>query len=224
MCNKFCDNYITNGVIFKDDDKEILNEWYQKYKSIEKEYASPIIMTYDESCKYYDYMSRYDSFPGGKMIPIWEGYNMSAFIGYYYDGPLEGMIFYVNHEEVDISPKFISLKDFYDYCSEIFEISLSFDEDEGYEENEEYFESASDFYEYKMWANVIDNNGRKLSEDEIEKNYEIVKNLMKIWKKKENPDSKKGGFICEQLGFCITKIIPDKYVDTLIPFFEMSQL
>jgi hypothetical protein len=223
MYNKFCDNYVKNGIIFKDDDEKILNEWYEKYKDMEKEYALPIMMTYDESCKYYDYMSQYDGFPGGKMIPIWEGYNMSAFIGYYYDGPLQGMIFYVNHEEVDISPKFISLKDFYDYCSEIFEIGLSFDEEEGYEENEEYFESVSDFYEYKMWENVVDNNGRKLSNEEVEKNYKIANNLIKIWKAKEYPDSEKGGFIYEQLGFCITKIMPDKNVDRLIPYLNLKE-
>ena len=223
MCNKFCDNYITNGVIFKDDDKEILNEWYQKYRSMEKEYALPIIMTYDESCKYSDYMSQYDGFPGGKMIPIWEGYNMSAFIGYYYDGPLQGMIFYGNHEEVDISPKFISLKDFYDYCSAIFEIGLSFDGEEGYEENEEYFESVSDFYEYKIWENAIDNNGRKLSDEEVEKNYEIAQNLIKMWKTKEYPNSEIGEFLYEQLGFCITKIMPDKYVDILIPYLNLEE-
>ncbi|WP_459477005.1 hypothetical protein [Clostridium saccharoperbutylacetonicum] len=223
MFNKFCDDYISNGITFKDEDKEILNEWYQKYKNMSREYALPIIMTYEESCKYSDYINQYDRFPGGKIIPIWEGYNMSAFIGYYYDGPLQGMIFYGNHEEVDISPKFTSLKDFYDYCSGIFEISLSFDEDEGYEENEEYFESVSDFFEYKIWENVIDNNGRKLSDEEIEINYEIAQKLLKIWKTKEYPNSEIGDVLYEQLGFCITKIIPDKYVDSLIPYLNLEE-
>lgn len=92
--NKFCDNYVKNGVIFKDKDEQILNEWYEKYKDMEKEYALSIMMTYDESCKYFDYISQYDGFSESKIIPIWEGYNMSGFIGYYYDGPLQGMIFY----------------------------------------------------------------------------------------------------------------------------------
>lgn len=223
MCYKFSENFVKHGVIFKDGDEAILNEWYKKYKDIGKEYGLPVIMTYDESCKYSDYMSRYDVFPGGKMIPIWEGYNMSAFIGYYYDGPLQGMIFYINHEEVDISPKFMSLKDFYDYCSEVFEIGLSFDEEEGYEEGEEYFESVGDFYEYKIWNNIIENNGRMLSDEEIEKNYEVTQNLIKIWKTKEYPNSEIGDFLYEQLGFCIVKIIPDKYADTLIPYLNLEE-
>ncbi|AOR24129.1 hypothetical protein [Clostridium taeniosporum] len=223
MSNKFCDDYIKNGVIFKDGDDEILNSWYEQYKDMEKEYALPIMMTYKESCKYSDYMSQYDDFPGGKMIPIWEGYNLSAFIGYYYDGPLQGMIFYVNHEEVDISPKFVLLKDFYDYCSVVFQMGLSFDEDEGYEEDEEYFESVCDYYEYKIWNNVIDNNRRQLSKKEVEKNYEIAQNLINIWDKKEYHDNEIGGFIYEQLGFCITKIIPDKYVESLIPYLNLKE-
>ncbi len=200
------------GIIFTSEEEQILVDWYKNYGEL-KEIGVPVILAYDDE-NFQGYLkfihNTFEGFPCGKMIPLWEFEDMSAFVGYYYEGPLKGTIAIIDHDEVDISPKFYSLKAFYSYFQRVVK------------EGPANVESEC-WYEKKfIWEPEI-NGGQGLSSKESEYFYQVALDLLEVWKSNLYPDSEVGDYFYSCVGYCIASIIPEEYADLLIPYLNREE-